>query len=197
MPKTSSFRPASASAVPHIPPSLVHASTHDKFHVQDGKISAHSQFDADTSTPIDQPMSLQQPSVKGSRPPPITTSLSRTYSSNSIRDPALASKSGAQTPISTSPLARSSSGHIANWAIERKQNLFDRKNGKDTKDFNNSTYGFSMTNLGNDDVGLLKAELLELKAQNKIDQVIPLIDINVESVKKIYSIHDFYPPPYD
>jgi len=110
-------------------------------------------------------LTLQQPSVKGNKPPPNTT-LSRTYSNDAI-------PTRAQSPISTSPLARSSSGHIANWAVERKQNLFDRKNGKDLNSNNNSTYGFSMTNLlgnGNEDVSVLKAELLELKAQNKIDQ---------------------------
>jgi hypothetical protein len=171
VPKNASFRPSSASAVPHIPPSLVHAFTHDKFHVQDEGKTAHSQFDTGTSTPVDL-LTLQQPSAKGNKPPP-NTALSRTYSSNSIPP-------RAQSPISTSPLARSSSGHIANWAVERKQNLFDRKNGKDLNSNNNSTYGFSMTNLlgnGNEDVSVLKAELLELKAQNKIDQVQPRIDI--------------------
>lgn len=75
--------------------------------------------------------------------------------------------------ISTSPLQRTSEGHIANWAVERKQSLFDRKGGG--LGLGGRTYGpgtgFGADQCDSDEVAQLKAELLEMRTQLRADQV--------------------------
>jgi predicted TIM-barrel fold metal-dependent hydrolase len=173
------LRPASAPATA-IPKSLALASTHDKFHIVN-KVSANSsEVDADR-------LGMKEPSsLRERRGMDSILSLHRTYSTSSVRDPSFIlnpPNPGTRSPVSTSPLAHSSDGRIANWNVERKQNIFDRKNGipvdrpgtGSSRGYDSSGFGFSNAGerdvASSDEVALLRAELLELKAQMKIDQV--------------------------
>ena len=178
------FRPSSAPSL-NIPRAVNLNATQDRFNgLEEGKDSAQSLFSViGAISEMGQNGENGQNGQKygqngenrhgqnGNRSGPNSgPPTARTYSISSVRDPAFQLLQNANALRCSSPISTSPQQHNSTWGLEKKQSFLDRKNGN--KAHTLSSNCFSVGDFAvSEEMVTMRAEINELKAQRKIDQV--------------------------